>query len=104
MNKRSIHKIIAGSVIAYISFYVAIRLKTNTIVHVSGVSDCDYATHDVVPGDSILTGYVINSGLALFFTPLRLLELGYWNVVQQVDSPISEKDKKLKKFASCTST
>ncbi|MEM9926443.1 MAG: hypothetical protein AAF915_22270 [Cyanobacteria bacterium P01_D01_bin.50] len=74
------------------------------IVHVSGVSDCNYATHDVVAGDSIFTGYIINSGLAFFFTPLRLLELGYWNVVQPVNSPISEKDRKLNKFISCTDT
>lgn len=104
MNKKSFYQIIAGFVIVYIFFYIAIRLRTNTIVHVSGVSDCNYATHDVVAGDSVLTGYIINSGLALFFTPLRLLEIGYWNVVQQVDSPISQQDRQLEKFASCSNT
>ena len=95
-------KIIAGCVIVYIFCYVAIRLTTNIIVHGSSTSGCKYATHSVVPGDSGITGLLINGQLALLFTPLHWLELGYWNVVQSVGSSISESDRKLNKFASCT--
>ena len=102
MHKNLIIKIIAGSVIAYILCYIVIRLRTNIIVHGSGTSGCKYVTHSVEPGDSGIIGLLINGQLALLFTPLRLLELGYWNVVQPVGSPMSEEDKKRNKFASCT--
>lgn len=102
MNQRIIPKILASFLIAYTLCYGLIRFRTNMIIHSSSISGCNYSSHSVVPGDSGLIGYAINSGLALVFTPLRLLELSYWYLVQPVDSPISEEDRKLNKFASCT--
>ncbi|MEM1394299.1 MAG: hypothetical protein AAF757_17325 [Cyanobacteria bacterium P01_D01_bin.116] len=102
MNKKLITKIIAGSVIAYTLFYANIRLTTNIIVHGVGISGCTYYYHTVEPGDSGIIGLLINGQLALLFTPLRLLEVQYWYLVQPPDSPLSEEDKKRNKYASCT--
>lgn len=102
MNKKLITKIAAGFVIAYTLSYVVIRLTTNTIVHGVGTSGCTYVYHNVQPGDSGIIGLLINGQLALFFTPLRLLEVQYWYLVQPSGSSLSEKDKKRNKFASCT--
>ncbi|MGB6299939.1 MAG: hypothetical protein WBF90_27720 [Rivularia sp. (in: cyanobacteria)] len=102
MNQKLITKIAAGFIIAYTLSYVVIRLTTNAIVHSSGTSGCTYVYHDVQPGDSGIIGLLVNGQLALLFTPLRLLEVRYWYLVQPVGSQISEEDRKRNKFASCT--
>ncbi|AFY54485.1 hypothetical protein Riv7116_1946 [Rivularia sp. PCC 7116] len=101
MNKKLIAKVAVGFIVAYTFCYIWIRLGTKRIVHSTGTSGCNYATHFVVPGDSSVISYTINANLALLFTPLRLLELAYWNLAQPVDSPISEEDRKLYKFDTC---
>lgn len=102
MNKKLITKIAVGFVIAYTLSYVGIRLTTNIIVHGVGTSGCTYVYHNVEAGDSGIIGLLINGQLALLFTPLRLLEIQYWYLVQPSGSPLSEKDKKRNQFASCT--
>lgn len=102
MNKKLITKIAAGFVIAYTVSYIVIRLTTNTIVHGVGTSGCTYVYHNVQPGDAGIIGLLINGQLALLFTPLRLLEVQYWYLVQPSGSTIREEDKKRNQFASCT--
>jgi len=102
MNKKLITIIVAGSVIAYISSYAAIRLTTKAIVHGVGTSDCTYYYHTVDLGDLGPLGGFVTLPLAFFYTPLRWLEEQYWYVIQPVGSPLSEKHRKQNKYASCT--
>ncbi|MBV6624086.1 MAG: hypothetical protein KI793_14300 [Rivularia sp. (in: Bacteria)] len=104
MDKKPIAKIAVALIVAYTLSYIWIRLGTKSIVHSTGTSGCNYATHFVVPGDSSVVSYTINANFALLFTPLRLLELGYWNLVKPIGSSISEEDRKLNKFKTCTNT
>ena len=103
MNKKLITKIAVGFVIAYVSSYAVIRLTTNSIVHGVGTSGCTYYYHSVESGDLGPLGGFVTLPATLFYTPLRLLEVQYWYLVQPVGSPLSEKHQKQNKYASCTS-
>lgn len=98
MNK-SIIKIVAALVFAYTLSYALIRLNTNIIVHRTGTSECNYANHFVDPGGAIMFNYAFNLKLIMIFTPLRFLEVQYWNLIQPPGSMLSEEDKNI--YSSC---
>ncbi|MBV6624087.1 MAG: hypothetical protein KI793_14305 [Rivularia sp. (in: Bacteria)] len=98
MKKKSIIKIIAASVSAYILCYAVIRLD-GMIVHYMSTGRCEYVYHSVDAGDTSFFSRIIYVLVAVTFTPLRLLEQQYWNWVQPPGSTIWEEDRN--RFESC---
>ncbi|WP_044290842.1 hypothetical protein [Rivularia sp. PCC 7116] len=99
MNNKSIIKIIAASVSAYILCYAVIRLEGNMIVHYMSTGRCEYVYHSVDAGDTGFLGRLIYAVVAVTFTPLRLLEEQYWNTFQPPGSTIWKEDRN--RFESC---
>lgn len=93
MNKKSIIKILAASVSAYILCYAVIRLDGNMIIHYRSTGNCEYVHHKVDTGDTGFLGRIFYLLAAVTFTPLRLLEEQYWNTVQPPGSTIWEEDR-----------
>jgi hypothetical protein len=63
--------------------------SSHQIIHrIAGV-DGTYTLHAIEGGDAALLGAVINAEIAAFYTPLRWLELAYWNVMHPVGSPMT---------------
>ncbi|MEL6458890.1 MAG: hypothetical protein AAFQ91_11650 [Cyanobacteria bacterium J06621_15] len=99
MKNKPIITILTALVFAYILSYGFIRLNTNRITHRTGTSGCNYANHWVEAGDTSPLSYAFNVKLAMIFTPLRFLEVQYWNLIQPPGSTLMEEDKNL--YSSC---
>ncbi|MDR3405474.1 MAG: hypothetical protein P4L99_23465 [Chthoniobacter sp.] len=86
---------VAGIVIfgTYLSGYVFFRAN-HQIIHRSSVAGGTYSSHSVEGGDGIMAGAAINGVIAFVYTPLRYVEMGYWQFRQPLDSPLSEVERR----------
>lgn len=99
VNKKSFIKIVAALLSAYILCYALIRLDGRMIIHYLSTDTCKYRYHQVEMGDTGFLGRIFYAAAAVVFTPLRFLELQYWNLAQPPGSMIWEQDRH--KFESC---
>ncbi len=77
----------------YLAGYVFFRVH-HQIVHRSSVAGGTYSSHSVEGGDGIMAGAAINGLIALAYTPLRYVEIGYWRIRQPLNSPLSEAERR----------
>ncbi|MEP6671247.1 MAG: hypothetical protein ABJF10_18945 [Chthoniobacter sp.] len=77
----------------YLAGYAFLRVEIQ-IVHRSSVAGGNYYSHSVEVSDGIMASATINDLIALAYTPLRYVEIGYWRLRQPLDSPLSEGERR----------
>lgn len=97
MNNKSIIKIVAALLFAYILSYTYIRFNTKMITHRTGTSGCNYANHWVEARP--VFNFEFYQLFAIISAPLRFLEVQYWNLIQAPGSTLWEEDRNV--YGSC---
>lgn len=92
MNRKQI-SIIAAALLAYALGYFMLRSQKFIVHSVVRSHHFTYLEHSIRDGDMGMAGGLVSTFAAKFYTPLRLVECGYWYLCHPVGTPLSEADR-----------